>query len=291
MLTGNISGNGFNGSPDNGEWRPDKVAEASEPFTIALLHGAWHRHDSWQYTRESLEGDPLEPEHEVITPDLPADDTNASFESDAALVDEELKGKTNIILVGHSRGAELIPYIVNLRQGRTNKGKDDGIDHIVGAVAVSHGGAHSIQFDPEVERYTPEFRLGIVRDASSHTSTFKPDVAREVFYDDVPDPRIVDEACEQLRRQRDLQEADKASTLLVPDGIPYYWLTGAEDRVHVRERVNRVVEHLRALRPQSGLDFVELPSGHTPQLSIPHTLASVIVYLAHDAKLKKAGVN
>jgi pimeloyl-ACP methyl ester carboxylesterase len=75
--------------------------------TFCLVHGAWHDDACWAPLVALLEARG----HRCITPVLPLEDDDASFEDYANVVIESLDGCEPPVLVGHSLSSAVIPLV------------------------------------------------------------------------------------------------------------------------------------------------------------------------------------
>ena len=75
--------------------------------TFALVHGAWHGGWAWDRTGTELRTRG----HDVVSPDLPCEDTNAGAAEYAQAVTNALAGRDDAIVVGHSLGGMTIPLV------------------------------------------------------------------------------------------------------------------------------------------------------------------------------------
>ena len=84
-----------------------RVEDNSPEITFGLVHGSWHRAVHFDYLRYEIEN----MGQRAVTIDLPTDDPNATFDDHAEVVTQHLDGFENIVLVGHSRGGNIIPRV------------------------------------------------------------------------------------------------------------------------------------------------------------------------------------
>jgi pimeloyl-ACP methyl ester carboxylesterase len=75
--------------------------------TFCLVHGAWHDDACWAPLVAELE----RRGHECVTPVLPLDDLDATFEDYAQVVVDSLAGRPAPVLVGHSMSSAVIPIV------------------------------------------------------------------------------------------------------------------------------------------------------------------------------------
>lgn len=87
----------------------------NEPvITFCLVHGAWHDDACWQPLVSEL----ARRGHECVTPVLPLERADASFEDYAQVVVDRLEGRDAPVLVGHSMSSAVIPLVATKRPVR-----------------------------------------------------------------------------------------------------------------------------------------------------------------------------
>lgn len=80
--------------------------------TFALVHGSWHGAWCWELLAPLIEREG----HFTAAMDLPCEDASASFETYADVVCAALDGcGDDVVLVGHSLGANTIPLVATRR--------------------------------------------------------------------------------------------------------------------------------------------------------------------------------
>jgi len=228
----------------------------NKPVTFGLVHGAWHGAWCWQDLEHELRG----AGHDTIAVDLPIDDPYSTFDDHAEIVAEAVEGRENLVLVGHSRGGNIIP-------------------RVAGLVAVERlvflcGAFHATLTEEQVKNgkdapssAMPEFSAGIFP-VQDNLATYDPAKAREIFYQDCSEEKAA-WAISQLRLQRRASERRLEEW---PD-TPSDYILCQDDRV-----IN--VEWSRyAARQWLNTEAIELPGGHSPFLSRPQLLAATLISL------------
>ena len=105
---------------DKGRSRCFRISELQGPYdrrmtTFALVHGAWCGLWCWELLTPLLQQEG----HDVVAMDLPCDEASASFETYADAVCAALDGcDHDVVLVGHSLGANTIPLVAARRPVR-----------------------------------------------------------------------------------------------------------------------------------------------------------------------------
>ena len=84
-------------------------------ITFCLVHGAWHDDACWQPLVAELE----DRGHQCVTPVLPLEKDDASFEDYAQVVVDDLEGHDAPVLVGHSMSSAVVPLVAIKRPIRT----------------------------------------------------------------------------------------------------------------------------------------------------------------------------
>lgn len=232
----------------------DETVDISQPAHV-LVHGAWHTSAHWQPLKTELQLSGAE----VVTPDLPASNPDATFDDDTDVVAKSLEDLDNVVLTVHSRGVETVPRLLQ----RTSM-----LKVIRGVVIINSGGPHDLKLPPscnDLPRYSTLFHTG-VRPLNDRLTVFDKAIAREVFYHDVEDA-IALEAAAMLRPQR-LPVRGQSPLPQMPRHIPITYMQGIDDRVLNVARVEAVAAHWL------GVKLVQLQGGHSPQLAQPKQLAA-----------------
>jgi pimeloyl-ACP methyl ester carboxylesterase len=198
--------------------------------------------------------------------DLPCEDPEAGADRYAQVAVEAFSGAgQDLILVGHSLGGLTIPLIAERRP----------VQRMVFLCAMlpEPGRIHD-----DLQRESPDMGLPPPRGGAYEdppgTTRWPADAAAAWFFADC-DAATAAWACARLRGQcwKITQEVTPLDRW--PD-TPSTSVIGARDPV-----INPVWSR-RAARSILGVDPVELATGHSPFLSAPDALASVLVSLAED---------
>lgn len=198
--------------------------------------------------------------HAVAAPDLPCDDLGAGLDqyAETALAALGPEPSADLVVVGHSLGALVAPLVASRLPTR----RMIMVAGIVGAPGVS---LESLAAE-DAERDLPLGDDGIEMDEAGRFR-FSAAGARRLLYHDC-DPQTAAAAIPRLRFQRSLwtQVADFAAW---PD-------TEIMSIICSDDRLVDPSWSQRTARRRLGVEPVYLPGGHSPFLSRPDHLASVM---------------
>jgi pimeloyl-ACP methyl ester carboxylesterase len=229
----------------------------SDPVTFGLVHGAWHGAWCWQDLEHELRG----AGHNTIAVDLPIDDPNSTYDDHSEIVAAAVEDRENVVLVGHSRGGNIIPRVAGLV----------AVERLVFLCGAFHASLTKDQVESGKDAppsAMPNFSAGIIP-VRNNLASYDPAKARYIFYQDCSDEKA-SWAISQLRLQRRAPERRLEEW---PD-TPSDYILCQDDRV-----IN--VEWSRyAARHWLNTEAIELPGGHAPFLSRPQLLASTLMALA-----------
>lgn len=249
---------------------PDTAA-APKQYCFGLIHGAWHSGECWVPLQEELS----QRGHGSVAPNLPVEDVSATIHDDAEAVLRALDDERHVVLVGHSRGGDVVPHVV----GRLP------LERLVAVIMLNHGGPRDFEPDAQTgpsRRYTEQFLTGIeLHPENDDLTVFRADRAQEVFYHHVREADLVVRAIAGLRPQRLLADPAVPSPALPPE-LPLYVVMSDEDHVFQPGRIERVAHHVYGTEP------ITIAGDHTPQLSNPGPLAEILVSLADAAVLRQS---
>src|ERR1035441_2478767 len=82
--------------------------------TIALVHGAYHGAWCWDRLVPELHARGFE----TVAPDLPCDEAAAGLEEYAAVIEDAIGDRQDVVVVGHSLGSLSIPLVASHRPVR-----------------------------------------------------------------------------------------------------------------------------------------------------------------------------
>lgn len=223
--------------------------------TFLLVHGAQHAGAHWNLLADELRASG----HRAVAPDLPCEDPAAGIEEYVAVATRALDATgadDDVVVVGHSLGGFTAPVVAARRPVR-------GLVLLCTAPVIGPLGE-----DLRARMVTPEYLASPRFADAAGRSIFSPADARRNFYHDVPDA-LADWAVAHLRPQA-------ATPLLQPWPLERW---PDVDRLVVLTRDDRAVrlEAAReAARTITDDEPVLLDGGHSPFLSRPRELASVL---------------
>jgi Alpha/beta hydrolase family len=221
---------------------------------FALVHGAYHGAWCWDQLRHELESD----SHHTSAVELPCEDPDAGGERYADEVLSSIpKTSDSVVLVGHSLSGLTIPIVA----GRTRTLMTIYLCAILPVPGLS--------FDAQHADLSTDFKPSEGAIAHPDGSVSWPELgAVEVFYHDC-DVDVARASARRLRAQHWLITREVTPLRRWPDAQAAYILcTG--DRV-VSPGYSR-----RAARERLGVDPVEMAGGHSPFLSRPRELATLL---------------
>ena len=225
--------------------------------TFGLVHGAYH--GTWQWGQLVAE---LERRGQrCVCVDLPVDDPNCGVRDYAAAAAQAFEGIEDLVVVGHSLGGRVIPFVAELLPVRE-------LIFLAGAVQAEVFGP--VPAGPTLLISAADRSVGddgLVRISGS--------AGERYFYHDVP-PSLRAWACSQLRPQ--------AERALAPERIPRLdpvpavsYIVCADDRALSPAWQRAVAIETLHVRPH------EIAGGHSPFLARPGELADLLVAIADGA--------
>ncbi|WPB89331.1 alpha/beta fold hydrolase [Streptomyces malaysiensis] len=245
------------------------TAQITTPDPVILVHGAWHDARCWDRLIPllSTEG------HKVVAVDLPgrrdpaavAAATLADFT--AAVVDVLDQIGEPVTLVGHSLGGLTTCHVAEQVPESVAR-----LVHIAAFVPTAGQCVLDIAQSPE---FAPSLALRHEVDATSGTSSYPTELAREAFYGEVADlPAEV--AAGLVPENLAVFGAPAALTPERFGRVPQTYVACARDRV-----IPIAVQ--RAMCRAAGIDAVlTLDTDHSPFLSRPAELAAVLSRVARS---------
>jgi pimeloyl-ACP methyl ester carboxylesterase len=230
--------------------------------TFSLVHGAWHGAWCWERLIPELES----LGHRTVAVDLPSDDPDATFEAYADVVAESLEAAAgaDAILVGHSMAGPTIPLVPERHPVR----RLVYLCAVVPSPGVSVG--QQLADEDILDHGYMEIRGELV--SNGFTRWADPVKARQFMYADC-DGSDAEAAIQRLRPQAQSPYTVPCPLTEFPD-VPSTYVGCRDDRLVRPEWSRRVAEQ------RLGAEFIELPGSHSPFLSRPEELASVLVGLA-----------
>lgn len=215
---------------------------------FVLVHGSTHSARAWDLVRSELE----RWQHVVITPELPADEPDASAIRYADVIVASMPSDQCPIVVAHSAAGWFLPLVAVRRHVRRM---------VFLAAAVPRIGTSFI----ELLRTEPE----MINPAWIGKDPRVQSVADEFLLHDCPADRL-SWAHETIR----VVKAQKAMVELYPldhwPNVPASYIVCRDDRTIQPEWSRKIA------RSQLLIDPIELPGGHCPYISRPTELAEIL---------------
>jgi pimeloyl-ACP methyl ester carboxylesterase len=226
--------------------------------TFALVHGAWHGAWCWERLAPELEARG----HRVVAPDLPSDDPEATFPTYADVVVRALEPEgEDVVLVGHSLAGNTIPLVAAQRRVRR-------LVYVCALIPIP-GASMTEQMASEPDTLFPGHQKGLsAPDEQGRTRWEDEAGARRTFYADC-DERDARRAFERLRPQARAPYGVPCPLEGLPPA-PRTYVVCTEDAIVNPERARQVA------RGRLDAELVELPGSHSPFLSRPAELATVL---------------
>jgi len=230
--------------------------------TFALVHGGYHGPWCWELLTPLLR----QAGHDVVTMDLPLEDSTATFETYAEIVCSALDGHgDDVVVVGHSYAGNVIPLVAARRP----------VGHLVYLCAMIPDVGRSLaeQLADVPEMLNPAYIQGLSEvDEQLCQRWVDLDIACDVFYSDCQPP-MAKAALARLRRQS-VGPALAPSSLTEHPSVPTTYIVCSDDQL-LRPEWSR-----SAMRARLTAELIEFPGGHSPFYSRPADLADVLVALA-----------
>jgi hypothetical protein len=212
--------------------------------TFALVHGAWHGAWCWEKLVPELE----RRGHDAVAVDLPCDDVAADYPEYARVVAEALRGREDVVVVGHSLAGQTIPHVAALRP----------VARLVFLCSLV----------PAPEAKHPTFVEGFDFERDELGRSYIPELAQATaaLYDDC-----------------DADEARWAFERLRPQARTHAFLPRSDwpdvAATYIVARGDRALspDWQREAAAENGLPVVELDGGHSPFLARPGELADLLL--------------
>lgn len=229
--------------------------------TFALVHGAWHDGGCWDELAAELE----RRGHLVVAPSLPAWNPRAGVKSYARAVGRALRrAGEDVVLVGHSLGGLTVPVVAAARPVRR-------LVYLCGLIPVP-GASMIDQERAEPDIFVEGFGDELRRDRLGRSHWPEPRQSIPWLYGRCP-PAAAAAAAARLRAQG-RTPSEEAWPLLALPQTPADYVVCREDRA-LNPDWSR-----RAASERLGVRAHELDADHSPFLSAPAELASLLERLA-----------
>ncbi len=217
--------------------------------TFVLVHGSTHSARAWDLVREELE----DRHQTVVTPELPADEPDASATRYAEVIAASIPEGGEPIVVAHSAAGWFLPLVASRRRVRRM---------VFLAASVPRIGSSFLErLQAEPEMINPAW-LG--KDAQIES------VADEFLLHDCPPDRLL-WAHATIRVINARQAIVERYPLEQWPDAPSSYIVCTEDRTICPAWSRRIA------KSQLGVDALELPGGHCPYISRPTGLAEMLL--------------
>ncbi|KJQ53109.1 alpha/beta fold hydrolase [Microbacterium sp. SA39] len=225
--------------------------------TFALIHGGGDVGWSWHLVVAELESHG----HEVIAPDLPADDDSLTLDDYADAVAAAVGDRRDVVVVGHSFGGFTAPLVAARLSA-------DALVLLAGMIPAP--GEPPGQWWEETG-YGAAVAAQSARDGGL-TGNDDPYVS---FYNDVPHP-LAEEALSKERAHPSQAAMEQPWPLDAWPDVPTRFIVCADDRFFP-------ADFLRSLaRERLGIVADEVPGGHCAMLSHPAEIAALLIRYAEE---------
>jgi pimeloyl-ACP methyl ester carboxylesterase len=218
---------------------------------FALVHGAWHGAWCW----ERVIGPLRDRGHNVVTPELPSEDTRLGLEDYADTIERSLGDADDVVLVPHSLGGLVGPIVAARRPLKALV--------YVCALVPEPGLSFSEQLAGSTERVLL-FEGGRMVDDEGRSYWGDREATTSIMYGDL-DPGDAQWAFEHLRPQAQRSQGEPSP--VPPPALRTESIVGVSDGVVSPEWSRRVA------RERLGVEPVEIPTGHFPMITHPQLLA------------------
>jgi pimeloyl-ACP methyl ester carboxylesterase len=219
--------------------------------TFILVHGSAHSARAWDLLKAELE----QRHHAVVTPELPADEPDASATRYAELIASAVTDGEESIIVGHSASGWFLPLAVSLRRVRRMV--------FLGAAVPKIDMSFLEQLQSEPDMINPTWMGKDPRNDA---------IANEFLFHDCPPTRLA-WAHREIRVLNLRRVWTERYPLKQWPNVPASYIVCSQDRT-IQPSWSR-----RIARQQLGVEPIELAAGHCPYVSRPKELAEILVSL------------
>jgi pimeloyl-ACP methyl ester carboxylesterase len=224
---------------------------------FALVHGAWH--GAWCWDR--VIGPLRERGHDVVTPELPSENTELGLSDYAEAIERSLGDADDVVVVPHSLGGLVGPAVAARRPLRA-------LVYLC-ALVPEPGLSFGEQLSASSEQVLL-FEGGRMVDDEGRSYWGDREDTMSIMYGDI-EPGDAAWAFDRLRPQAQRSQGERSPT--PPPGLRVESIVGANDRVVSPDWSRRVA------RERLGVEPVEIPTGHFPMITHPELLADALAKL------------
>lgn len=223
---------------------------------IALVHGSYHGAWCWDLLRPELE----RLGHRVITMDMPISDPSKGAADYAQAVEDALDPQSEPVLVGHSMAGIVTPLVAAHRPIR----RLVFLAAFLAQPGMSANGQRAAEpIDGRVPPTTAEWS-----DLGQNVWMVGPNTATELFFQDAP-ADVATWATQRLRPQA-YGALDEITPLTAWPDVESRYIVCRDDRA-LNPDWGRAVA-----RERLGVEAVEIDGGHSPFMTRPAELASLL---------------
>jgi len=222
--------------------------------TLALVHGAHHGAWCWDRIVPLLNARGLD----TVAPDLPCEDPTAGIADYAAIVEQALDGRDDVVIVGHSLGSLTIPVVASHRP----------IRRMIFLCSVPTGPGPAVA-GSMAEMVTPEFLTAPRFRNEEGVELLSNQAFRQLFFDDCADAEA-EWAIARLRPQAARPTTEPSPLTAWPPVAQSVVLAAADRCVRHSWAVAAARQRLDREEP------IILPGSHSPFLARPAQLADVL---------------
>jgi len=225
--------------------------------TFALIHGAWGSGWHWGTVPAQLRA----LGHEVVAPNLPIEDPEATFEDYAAVVVDALAGAHDVVAVGFSLGGHTAAIVADRHPVRE-------LVYLAAMVPEPGRSLHE-QFARGDAMLLPEHRAGLARPDEHGVSRW---VDFDVYYETTCHDCDEPVARERFARSRGQSNAPfrRPCPLDAMPQVPTRYISCSDERLMNNAYWRPVVRQRLRVEP------VEIHASHSPMASVPDKLVRLL---------------